>query len=50
LVLNTFNEKNIVIISHSSFLRQLMFNKIDNNYELLHCFPYEYNIKHIPQF
>ena len=50
LVLNTFNEKNIVIISHSSFLRQLMFNKIDNNYELLHCFPYEYNINHIPRF
>ena len=44
-MLNTFSEKNIAIVSHSSFLGQMMFNKIeDPNNELLHCFPYEYHV------
>ena len=44
-ILKTFSEKNIAIVSHSSFLGQMMFNKIvDPSNELLHCFPYEYYV------
>jgi broad specificity phosphatase PhoE len=36
-------EKNIAVISHSSFLGQLMYGSIgDEQNELKHCFPYEY--------
>ena len=39
------SEKKIAVVSHSSFLGQMMFNKIeDPSNELLHCFPYEYYV------
>ena len=38
-------ESTIAIVSHSSFLGQMMFNVIgDENNELKHCFPYKYEI------
>jgi broad specificity phosphatase PhoE len=44
-ILNTFSEKNIAIISHSSFLKQFLLNKLgDYDNELEHCYPYKFNI------
>jgi broad specificity phosphatase PhoE len=44
-ILKTFDEKNIAIVSHSSFLGQMIFNKIEGpENELKHCYPYEYYI------
>lgn len=44
-IVRSFNEENIAIISHSSFLGQMMFNKIeDPSNELTHCYPYNYYI------
>ena len=44
-ILMDVDEKNIAIISHSSYLGQMMFNKIeDPNNELYHCHPYEFKI------
>ena len=44
-IVRSFNEENIAIISHSSFLGQMMFNKIeDPSNELKHCYPYNYYI------
>jgi broad specificity phosphatase PhoE len=44
-IVKTFDENNIAIVSHSSYLGQMMFNKIeDPNNELYHCHPYEYEI------
>ena len=38
-------EKNIAVISHSSFLGEMMFSKIGNDGNgLKHCFPYVYTI------
>ena len=41
----TRSEKTIAVVSHSSFLGQMMFNVIgDENNELKHCFPYKYEL------
>ena len=38
-------EKKIAVVSHSSFLGQMMYNKIgDERNELKHCYPYEYKL------
>jgi glucosyl-3-phosphoglycerate phosphatase len=38
-------EKTIAIVSHSSFLGQMIFQKIgDSSCELRHCYPYEYHV------
>ena len=38
-------EKNIAIVSHSSFLGQMIFQKIgDESCELRHCYPYVYHL------
>ena len=42
------DEKNICIVSHSSFLKVLLFGEIGNwNNGLKHCYPYEYKLEHI---
>ena len=44
-IVKTFDENNIAIVSHSSYLGQMMFNKIeDPSNELTHCYPYNYYI------
>ena len=41
----TRSERTIAVVSHSSFLGQMMFNVIgDENNELKHCFPYKYEL------
>ena len=44
-IINEFDEQKIAIVSHSSFLGQMIFNKIGGpENELKHCFPYEFFI------
>lgn len=44
-IVKTFNEDNIAIVSHSSYLGQMMFNKIETpSSELYHCYPYKFSI------
>jgi broad specificity phosphatase PhoE len=44
-IVKSFDENNIAIVSHSSYLGQMMFNQIkDPTNELYHCHPYEYKI------
>ena len=44
-IVKTFNEDNIAIVSHSSYLGQMMFNKIESpSSELYHCHPYKFYI------
>ena len=39
------NEKNIAIVSHSSFIHYFLYDNLDDeNVELKHCFPYEYKL------
>ncbi len=39
------NEKNIAMISHSSFINYFLYDNLDDeNVELKHCFPYEYKL------
>lgn len=41
--LKTRKEKNICIVSHSTFLKEFLFNDVGNiEEELKHCFPYKY--------
>lgn len=39
------NEKNIAMVSHSSFIHYFLYDNLDDeNVELKHCFPYEYKL------
>ena len=41
------NEKKIAIVSHSTYLKQFLFNYVDSmdeSKELKHCYPYEKNL------
>ena len=40
-------EKNICVVSHSSYISQLLFKNVpDEENELKHCFPYKYVFKY----
>jgi len=39
------NEKNIAMVSHSSFIHYFLYDNLDDeNVDLKHCFPYEYKL------
>jgi len=41
------NEKKIAIVSHSTYLKQFLFNyvdSVDESKQLKHCYPYEKNL------
>ena len=39
------SENHIAVVSHSSFLGEMLFGKIgDENNELFHCYPYVYKL------
>ncbi len=39
------NEKNIAMVSHSSFINYFLYDNLDDeNVDLKHCFPYEYKL------